>query len=231
MHHSGTGSAGFPAPRHHGSALAHARTGACTHLVTTAPWPVTDITATGTGGSGGAALAAGPPPHDAGGPCTAKLGFDSDLQGANIRRRCAAFTAVAVTDTHTYCGAGALAITASFSGTNGPTTKGAAELPVDDARQYFSGKTLTVHVSALPGCSTDLGFAVLLTTAARKRSHPHRAPDRCRVAGADRHPPQRRRRRVVGAHGDQPCRRFHLRATRGRSTSTTSTFASAPPSK
>jgi len=163
MHHPGTGSAGFLL------LLATALLCACANRGMHAPGDDgaggTGITATGSGGSGGSDACAVTPPRDAAGPCTAELGFDTDLQGANIPAGDgAAFTAVALSDTHTYCGAGALAITASFSGTNGPTTKGAVELPVDDAASDFSGKTLTVHVSALPGCSTDLGFAVVLRT-------------------------------------------------------------------
>ncbi len=168
MHHPGTGSAGLLL------LVATALLCACANRGMHAPSDDgaggTGISPTGSGGTDGSGVAgpcAVPPPHDAGGPCTANLGFDTDLQGATIPAGDgAAFTAVTVSDTQTYCGAGALAITASFSGTNGPTTKGAVELPVDDADSDFSGKTLTVHVSALPGCSTDLGFAVVLRTTA-----------------------------------------------------------------
>jgi hypothetical protein len=124
----------------------------------------------GVAGTGGGAGSGGscttPAPHDAGGACNAIFNFDNGAQGASIAADQAAFTAVTTSADNTYCGAGALAVSATFSGTSGPTTKGIVELPIDAANMDFSGKTLTANVSALPGCSADLGFAVVLRTAA-----------------------------------------------------------------
>jgi hypothetical protein len=119
----------------------------------------------GTGGGGGSCTT--PAPHDAGGPCPAKFNFETDAQGANIPAADqGAFTAVTMSGANTFCGSGALAVSAAFSGTSGLPTKGVVELPIDPADMDFSGKTLTVNVSALPGCSADLGFAVVLRTGA-----------------------------------------------------------------
>jgi hypothetical protein len=97
--------------------------------------------------------------------CTAKFNFESGLQGANIPSSGqGAFTNVVASGAYTYCGNGALAVTASFSGTGGPTTKGIVEIPIAPADMDFTGKTLTVHVAADPGCVADLGIAVVLLT-------------------------------------------------------------------
>lgn len=106
----------------------------------------------------------GPAPVDSG-ACTAKLNFESGTHGAVIPPTGqAAFTAVERSDVQTYCGTGALAITASFSGTSGNTIKGEVDLPIAATDMDFTGKTLTVRFSAAPGCSTDLGIAVSLRT-------------------------------------------------------------------
>ncbi len=80
-----------------------------------------------------------------------------------------AFTAVAqATTPHTYCGTGALAITAAFSGTSGAMEKGEVDIPlgVDGGSADLSGKTLTIHVAASPAaCGEDLRFTVVLKTA------------------------------------------------------------------
>ena len=121
----------------------------------------------GTGGTGGVACP-GPTPTDAsvdGPACTAKFNFETGIQGATIPATGqAAFTSAVTSSIDTYCGAGALAIAASFSGTSGNTTKGEVDIPIAAADMDFTGKTITVHFSAVPGCSTDLGFAVTLRT-------------------------------------------------------------------
>jgi hypothetical protein len=122
-----------------------------------------------TGGNGGTgsmdAGCAAPIPHDGGASCTAKYNFEAGVQGAVIAATGqGAFSAVAVSGGQTFCGAGALAITASFNGMAGINTKGVVEIPVAAADRNFTGKTLTVHFMAVPGCSADLGIAIALQT-------------------------------------------------------------------
>jgi len=123
----------------------------------------------GAGGSGGAAGmdagCNGPNPNtvDAG-ACSALFNFESGTQGAALAQNQLAFTAAAMSAADTFCGAGALAVTANFSGTSGPTTKGEIDLPIDAADMDFTGKTVTIHFTAVPGCSSDLGIAVALLT-------------------------------------------------------------------
>ena len=64
----------------------------------------------------------------------------------------------------TFCGSGALAITALFSGTSGTTTKGEVLINLPGAPLDLTGKTITVHVAADPGCSTDLNLSLVLNT-------------------------------------------------------------------
>jgi hypothetical protein len=121
---------------------------------------------TGTGASGG--MDAGcngpnPNPVDAG-ACAAKFNFESGIQGAALATNQAAFTSATLSGTDTFCGVGALAIAASFSGTSGTTTKGEVDLPIAAAEMDFTGKTVTVHFTAVPGCSADLGIAIALLT-------------------------------------------------------------------
>ena len=101
--------------------------------------------------------------------CNAMFNFEGSTEGATLLAGPQAFTGVAQgTTPHTYCGAGSLAIAASFSGTSGNTTKGEVDIPlgVDGGAANLSGKTLTVHVSASPVvCGEDLRFKVILDTA------------------------------------------------------------------
>jgi hypothetical protein len=129
-------------------------------------------TGAGNGGAGGSSGAGGttagcdvanPNTVDAG-PCSALFNFESGIQGAAIAQNQMAFTEVKMSGANTFCGAGALAITASFSGMGGPTTKGEIDLPINNAPVDFTGKTITVHFTAVPGCSSDLGVAVALLT-------------------------------------------------------------------
>ena len=64
---------------------------------------------------------------------------------------------------------------ALFSGTSGADDQGRGPASTCRARRSIStGKTITVHVAADPGCSTDLNLAVVLNTSARPdlRSRP-----------------------------------------------------------
>ena len=105
--------------------------------------------------------------------CGAMFNFEGtgNLEGATLLAGSQAFTAVSPgTTPHTYCGAGSLAIAATFSGTSGALEKGEVDIPlgVDGGSVDLSGKTLTVHVAASPAaCGEDLRFTVILKTATR----------------------------------------------------------------
>jgi hypothetical protein len=116
----------------------------------------------GTGTGGGCGL-----PADAGaatgGACGALFNFETDTQGAMIGTQSTAFTAATKSGTFTYCGSGALAIRSLFSGTTGPTIKGEILLPLPNAPIDVTGKMITVHIAADPGCS-DLNLSMVLNT-------------------------------------------------------------------
>ncbi len=79
----------------------------------------------GASGRGGAAGSCGiVPGMGSAGPCGSMFNFDSGPQGAMINAGSTAFTSIASSGTFTFCGAGALALTALYSGTSGPTIKG-----------------------------------------------------------------------------------------------------------
>jgi hypothetical protein len=101
-----------------------------------------------------------------GGACAAMFSFESGIQGAIINSGSTAFTAVRPSGTFTYCGSGALAINALFSGGSGPTTKGEVLLNLPGAPVDLTNKTITVRVAADPGCSSDLYLSVVLNTQA-----------------------------------------------------------------
>jgi hypothetical protein len=100
--------------------------------------------------------------------CGAMFNFEGSLDKAALAAGSQAFTGVMQgTTPHTYCGTGALAISATFSGTTGATTKGEVDIPlgVDGGTANLAGKTLTVHVAASPAaCGEDLRVKVLLFT-------------------------------------------------------------------
>ena len=124
------------------------------------------IAGTGGAGTGGASCGI---PADAGaataGPCTAMFNFETNTEGATINSGSTAFTAVAKSSAYTFCGSGALAVTALFSGTSGVTTKGEVLIPIPGAPIDVTGKMITVHVASDPGCSTsDLNLSMVLNT-------------------------------------------------------------------
>lgn len=98
--------------------------------------------------------------------CTATFSFESGAQGAMLGVDQQAFTKLAVGGANTACGSGALALTAAFSGTTGPTIKGEVDLPLgaDGGAVSLSGKTLTIHAAATGTCGTDLKMTVVLIT-------------------------------------------------------------------
>jgi hypothetical protein len=134
----------------------------------------------GRGGAGGRAGGGGDlGKHDAGcsstdartdqrRSCTALFNFESGAQGAQLGTDQQAFTHLAVSPANTFCGDGALAVTAAFSGTTGLTTKGDIELPlgVDGGAVPLAGRTLTIHAAATGTCGTDLKMTVVVVTAA-----------------------------------------------------------------
>jgi hypothetical protein len=127
---------------------------------------------TGTAGRGGTTGTAGncnvAPDAGAstGGACGAMFNFESGTQGATINAGSTAFTAVKQSGAFTFCGSGALTITALFSGSTGPTTKGEILLDLPAAPLDLTGKTITVHVAADPGCAQSLTLSLVLNTQA-----------------------------------------------------------------
>ena len=101
--------------------------------------------------------------------CGAMFNFEASTQGAILLAGTQAFTSVSKgTTPHTYCGTGSLAISATFVGNGGATSRGMVNIPlgVDGGYVDLSGKTLTAHVAASPAaCGEDLRFKIILTTA------------------------------------------------------------------
>jgi hypothetical protein len=108
--------------------------------------------------------------------CNALFNFESGTEGATIVGTGSAFQSLAKTSTPTYCGTGALAITAHFSGTTGAATKGEVDLPLgtDGGTENLNGKTVTVHVSANPACDPDLKLTVVVIAASGAQEFPLR---------------------------------------------------------
>ena len=130
---------------------------------------------TGTAGGGGGATGLGGNCYvaadagasgGAGGACGAMFNFESGTQSAMINPSWAAFTTVKQSGAFTYCGSGALAITSTFSGSMGMTTKGEILLNLPGAPVDLTGKTITVHVASDPGCSMNLSLSLVLNTQA-----------------------------------------------------------------
>src|SRR5262245_52899924 len=117
----------------------------------------------GSGTGGGCSLPAGPATN---GACNAMFNFETGTQNAMINAGSTAFTMVSMSSASTYCGDGALAIRALFSGTSGSTTKGEVLINLPGAPLDLTGKTITVHVAADPGCSADLNLSLVLNTSA-----------------------------------------------------------------
>jgi len=90
--------------------------------------------------------------------------FESSTQGAIINAGSTAFTAIARSSTFTFCGSGALAISATFIGTSGATVKGEVLINLPGAPVDLTNKTITVHAAADPGCSADLYLSLVVNT-------------------------------------------------------------------
>lgn len=100
------------------------------------------------------------------GPCTATFNFESGTHDATINIGSSAFTNVSRSSAYSYCGSGALAIAAQFSGTSGATTKGEVLINLPGAPLDLTGKTVSVHVASDPGCNADLNLSLVLNTQA-----------------------------------------------------------------
>jgi hypothetical protein len=118
----------------------------------------------GTGGTGNCNVAA-TDGGATGGACGAMFNFESGLQGATLTGSTQlAFKSIAQSGAFTYCGAGALAITAMFTGNMGNSTKGEVLINLPGAPVDLTGKTITVHVASDPGCSSDLYLSMVVNT-------------------------------------------------------------------
>jgi hypothetical protein len=125
----------------------------------------------GTGGAGGNRDAGTvlDAPVDHPNQCKALFNFESGTQGAMLGTNQQAFTQLAVSSADTFCGNGALALTAAFSGTIGPTTLGEVVLPLgaDGGTVDLTGKTLTVNAAASGSVGpTALRMTVVVITSA-----------------------------------------------------------------
>ena len=130
-------------------------------------------------------------------PCSACNGvmfnFESGTHGAVINAGSTAFTSITKVGTSTYCGSGALAITGLFQRNQRHHHQGRGAHQPAGAPLDLTGKTITVHVAADPGCSTDLNLSVVLNTQpARSISRPRSRSARSRTPGrpAQRWSPQ-----------------------------------------
>jgi hypothetical protein len=127
------------------------------------------------GGSGGDGQGERPPMT-----CPARFNFENgNLQGASINPVWKGITAIAARDVadgaKTFCGYGSLEITAAFShvdagadaGTGDPYVTGEVIIPLNSGMtaENLTGKTITVHVQAVPpDTQNDLAFYALLIT-------------------------------------------------------------------
>jgi hypothetical protein len=96
--------------------------------------------------------------------------FETDTQGAMITGGASmAFKSMTRSGAFTFCGGGAIAITAMFSGTSGASTRGELLINLPGAGGSgidLTGKTITVRIAADPGCSSDLSLSLVLNTTA-----------------------------------------------------------------
>jgi len=108
--------------------------------------------------------------------CNALYNFESGIEGALIAGTGSAFQSLAKVTTPTYCGTGALAIAAHFSGTTGAAIKGEVDLPLgtDGGPLNLNGKTITVHISANPACDAGLKLTVAVIDASGSQQFPLR---------------------------------------------------------
>jgi len=109
--------------------------------------------------------------------CNAMFNFESGTEGATIPASTqGAFTGVTKSGAPTYCGTGALAIAASFSGSSGLSVKGEVDLPLgtDGGARDLDGRAITVHVSANPACDASLKMNIVVIGALGAQQFPLR---------------------------------------------------------
>jgi len=103
--------------------------------------------------------------------CSARFNFENGATYmASNNNACSScpkgFTAVVNSGAKTFCGNGALEVTAAFvAAPTGPTI-GEIVIPLNGAGEDLTNKTLTVSVAAVPSGGTDLVFKVRLGTSA-----------------------------------------------------------------
>ena len=109
--------------------------------------------------------------------CNALFNFETGTEGATIPASTqGAFTGVTKSGAPTYCGTGALAIAASFSGSSGLSVKGEVDLPLgtDGGARDLDGRAITVHVSANPACDASLKMNIVVIGALGAQQFPLR---------------------------------------------------------
>ncbi len=104
-------------------------------------------------------------------PCTptATFTFDNGLQNAALFGAPNAVTMIVNSTTNRYCGARSLELMTTFGGVvdGGTVNRGGIQIPLTGAQQNLSGKTLTIHVSAVPDGTASTYVAVTLATPTR----------------------------------------------------------------
>ena len=109
--------------------------------------------------------------------CNALFNFESGTEGATIPGSTqGAFTGVTKSGAQTYCGTGALAIAAGFSGMSGLSVRGEVDLPLgtDGGVRDLDGRAITVHVSANPACDPSLKMNIVVIGASGAQQFPLR---------------------------------------------------------
>jgi hypothetical protein len=92
--------------------------------------------------------------------------FETGTEGTTIASGSSAFATVSKSSTYAFCGSGALAIAAQFSGTSGPSSKGEVLIILPGAPVDLTGKTISLRVASDPGCNADLNLSLVLNTQA-----------------------------------------------------------------
>ena len=129
----------------------------------------------GTGGSGGGVVDSGPDTladavdardATADHSCSpaAMFTFEAGVQGARLGAMQGGAKSITNSTADHYCGTRALEITTGFSGTSGNTTKGEVFIDLAAAQQNLTGKTITIHVAAVPEPMPSAYLSLTLTT-------------------------------------------------------------------
>ncbi len=81
---------------------------------------------------------------------SATFTFESGTSGASLGTMQAAARSITSSTANHYCGTHALEISTTFTGTSGNTIKGEVFIDLMAAQQNLTGKTITIHVAAVP---------------------------------------------------------------------------------